>query len=499
MKNIHRGLVIFIVILMAAAFITGGCFVMQSYYAAADFAGGTWINGIYCAGKSIEEVNSSLLAERGVQEIVIYDREGSAYPISAALFGAQPDEGSNPYTYEEDLKKISKMQKEKTGFSLFHMLERKEYEAAAVCETTVQVEELTGYITEALPVLQDAIPREQCRVKLLRSEEGYIILDEKANYLDVQKAALAVCDAILCGRQEVDLEAEGCYENLAYTQQEREMLQLWEKIRTFQNASITYLFGEEKECLDASVRCQFIALTDSTADTTQNESMVRDGAYEYTKEDFLLDETGALQTDREAIEDYVRELAAKYDTFGRHTFSATRGDTITIEGGTYGNQLDQKQEADYLQEACLLTTPQIHEPIYKHKALWQGTDDIGDTYIEVDMGQQIMYYYEDAEMVLETPIVTGNTGRRMGTPARVCYVYNKQRNRILRGPDYASKVKYWMPVNGNIGIHDASWRNEFGGEIYKTNGSHGCINTPEEAMVQLYEMVEIGTPVVMFY
>lgn len=129
----------------------------------------------------------------------------------------------------------------------------------------------------------------------------------------------------------------------------------------------------------------------------------------------------------------------------------------------------------------------------------RGKNDIGDTYIEVDMTEQKMYYYEDGELILETDIVTGNTGRRMGTPQGVNYVYNKQRNRVLRGQGYASPVKYWVPVKGAIGIHDASWRSKFGGEIYKTNGSHGCINTPTEIMAQLYESVEIGTPVIMFY
>ena len=85
------------------------------------------------------------------------------------------------------------------------------------------------------------------------------------------------------------------------------------------------------------------------------------------------------------------------------------------------------------------------------------------------------------------------------TPSGVNYVYAKQRNRILRGRDYESFVKYWMPVKGGIGIHDASWRKKFGGDIYLKNGSHGCINTPTKIMEELYKLVEKGTPVVMFY
>ena len=78
-------------------------------------------------------------------------------------------------------------------------------------------------------------------------------------------------------------------------------------------------------------------------------------------------------------------------------------------------------------------------------------------------------------------------------------IYGKQRRRILRGPGYASFVNYWMPVNGNIGLHDATWRKEFGGEIYKTSGSHGCINLPYEKAEKIFEKAEVGLPVIMYY
>ena len=96
-------------------------------------------------------------------------------------------------------------------------------------------------------------------------------------------------------------------------------------------------------------------------------------------------------------------------------------------------------------------------------------------------------------------MVTWNKSLRRATPSGTNNDYNKQRNRILRGEDYASPVKYWIPVKGAIGIHDASWRSTYGGQIYIRNGSHGCINTPLEQVSQLYDMVEIGTPCVMFY
>ena len=138
--------------------------------------------------------------------------------------------------------------------------------------------------------------------------------------------------------------------------------------------------------------------------------------------------------------------------------------------------------------------------MYKQKAKLQGThDDIGNTYIEVDMSDQKMYYYLDGVLKLSTEVVTGDVGRDRATPAGVDFVAVKQKDRILKGDTYQSHVNFWMQVYKGIGIHDSAWRDEYGGAIYMTEGSHGCVNTPYSAMKELYNETELDTPVVMFY
>ena len=238
--------------------------------------------------------------------------------------------------------------------------------------------------------------------------------------------------------------------------------------------------GDEIVPVDASVVCEWIKLDENG--------------------NFLFDDDNELITDEEKIKEFVKKLAEKYNTAGSdREFQTTRGETVTVSGGTYGNKINEKAEIAYLTEAFYNKSEELHVPEYTQEALVRGKNDIGNTYIEIDMTEQMMYYYVDGEIYVETPVVTGNTGRRMDTPEGTCYVYNKQKNRVLRGPNYASFVNFWVPVRGNIGIHDAPWRSEYGGEIYKTNGSHGCINTPYDEMEKIYDHVEIGTPVVMFY
>jgi len=55
-----------------------------------------------------------------------------------------------------------------------------------------------------------------------------------------------------------------------------------------------------------------------------------------------------------------------------------------------------------------------------------------------------------------------------------------------------------MPFNGGVGLHDASWRSTFGGKIYVTGGSHGCINLPRSAAETIYNNISAGTPVLVY-
>ncbi len=118
------------------------------------------------------------------------------------------------------------------------------------------------------------------------------------------------------------------------------------------------------------------------------------------------------------------------------------------------------------------------------------------TMIDIDIDSQTLTYYVDGIPVLQTPVVTGNVRGGCSTPRGNYTVRNKATNVTLVGRGYASFVKYWVPIVGNsIGIHDANWRSSFGGDIYRTNGSHGCINVPPSTMEQFYPMIEVGTPV----
>lgn len=122
---------------------------------------------------------------------------------------------------------------------------------------------------------------------------------------------------------------------------------------------------------------------------------------------------------------------------------------------------------------------------------------VGDTYIEVCIAQQHMWAYKDGRQIASTNVVTGNYGD-CDTPTGYYEIYSKDTDTYLVGEDYVSYVDYWMAFYGGYGIHDSSWRSEYGGSIYKGDGSHGCVNTPLSAMATIYNNIPYDTPVIVY-
>ncbi len=455
-----------------------------SLYYKDGFTYGTWVNAVYCTGKTVSQINDELIATDGYQKIVLVLPDGTERNIWM-------DEVAYHADFTESLQEI---QGEQNPWKWYQNLSVEARNRSVVPNAGINEQKLKEVLSE-MDFLKSRRSDEEYKVYLQKTQEGYVLINERLQVPDYTACVKAVKEAILRREERLELQNAGCYRDLPMTKSMQEVIRFWEQVNAFQNSGIVYQFGEETECVDAATACEWLMAEEGIV---QTEVVTSDTT-------FQKDEKGRFLVDREKVEAYVDALADKYDTLGsvRH-FQTTEGDIVEVSGGTYGNLIDRKTEKEYLyqtfaEQSFMRQKPQMRTPAYIQEAWKQGGDDIGDTYIEVDMGAQHLYYYQAGEMILEAPIVTGDMRRKRSTPSMVCYVYAKQKNRVLRGPGYASPVKYWMPVKGGIGIHDARWRKEFGGEIYQTDGSHGCINMPLEAAQQLYDQVEIGTPVIMFY
>ena len=194
--------------------------------------------------------------------------------------------------------------------------------------------------------------------------------------------------------------------------------------------------------------------------------------------------------------DYIGKT---YNSFGRtREFKTSYGDVLQIKGGDYGCWPNRPAEVEELTELIEAGEQQTKKPVYFQTAQQYGKDDIGNTYVEVNLTAQHLFFYHEGKMILDTDFVSGNLSRNGGTPVGTYPVQYKENDATLVGEDYETPVKYWMPFNKNIGFHDAPWRKAFGENIYLTNGSHGCINMPPKMAKKMFEYIKRGVAVVVY-
>lgn len=214
------------------------------------------------------------------------------------------------------------------------------------------------------------------------------------------------------------------------------------------------------------------------------------------------EKTQEASLDKEKVRNYVAGLGETYNTSTNPTtFNSTARGEVTIPAGTFSWTIQTDAETEELYNALLAGEGVQRSPIAQGSTSVQPAL-IGNTYIEVDLANQHMYYYKDGKVALETDIVSGKPSTP--TPPGVNYVWNKELNATLRGTNddgskYAEPVDYWMPIDWiGVGIHDSDWQPAYGGQLWKTVGSHGCINTPPGVMKELYGMIDVGVPVLVF-
>ncbi|BDF04378.1 L,D-transpeptidase family protein [[Clostridium] hylemonae] len=312
-----------------------------------------------------------------------------------------------------------------------------------------------------------------------KDTEFVIVPEVIGTQIDTEKFNEAVSTAIKGFVSSVDLADAGCYIKPRFVSDSKEVTAAKDAMNSYLGASVTYDFSPNTEVVDASVISQWVKV-----DADMNVTF-----------------------DEEAVKAYIQTLADKYNTKGKtRTFTTAGGNSVTVEGGSYGWRIDQEAEYNALTANIKNGETVTREPEYSSRAASHDVNDFGNTYAEVDLTNQQMYFIQNGQVVLQTGIVTGNPNKGNGTPQGTYSLAYKALDQVLRGkkkPDgtyeYESPVKFWMPFNGGIGFHDATWQPTFGGSRYQTNGSHGCVNMPYDKAAQLYDLISAGTPVILHY
>ena len=304
---------------------------------------------------------------------------------------------------------------------------------------------------------------------------SYVITDGViGNKVDSDLLYDAVVNAFSQGETKINLESLGCYIVPKYKADSQEVINAADNLNKYSKASITYNVGGNEEHLDSATINSWLGV-----DENFNVTFNYDNVY-----------------------GFVNSLAAKYDTVGktRNFPSSSRG-TVQVSGGVYGWKVDTSGEVESLISAIKNGTSS-KELTFSQKGAALGSNDVGNSYVEIDLAKQHLWLYIDGALIMDTNVISGNVSKNYTTPAGIYSLYYKQTDQILRGADYATPVAFWMPFNGGIGLHDASWRTAeelANPETYLTAGSHGCVNMTYEAAQTIYNNVWAGIPIVCYY
>ena len=211
-----------------------------------------------------------------------------------------------------------------------------------------------------------------------------------------------------------------------------------------------------------------------------------------------LEADGTITIDEKVLAETISKWATKYNQYDApFIFDSWVKGVIQIDFVTCNYLIDAQSVMEQIR-AQLLT---MESGEIDADAVCYDTDgkpfSLGDSYVEVDFDNQQMTYIKDGRLVVNTNIVTGALNGHQ-TPTGLYEAHGKEHDVWLKGDDYLVFVKYWVSVVGDlVGLHDASWRSNFGASFYVYGGSHGCVNTPEEAMAWIWNLIEDGTPVIM--
>ena len=463
-KAVAISLISFLVLL-------GGGYLGGVYYFDDHLFFQTTINGMDFSSKSVGDVEEYMHSQVRDYTLTIEESDGETQQVSGSSIALE-------YVPGDELKQLVE------GQNKFLWVESlwKKTEIEAPIGVTYNEEALAGEL-DKLPCLQKENQVKSVNAHPEFKDTEFVIIPEVVGTrIDREVFDEAVAAAISGFSDTLKLEETECYIKPKYLKDSEKVVAAKNKMNSYLGANVTYDFNPYTEVVDASVISKWVKV---------NKKM-------------------KVTFNKDAVKKYIASLAEKYDTINKtREFTTANGNNVSVVPGTYGWEMDQETEYEKLLSDIKKEKTVTREPAYFSKAAVHETMDMGNTYAEVDLSAQHMWLFQNGKVTLESDVVTGNPniGNRE-TPSGVYSILELQRNATLVGekdpktgkPEYRTPVAFWMRVTwSGIGFHDATWQPYFGGSLYLTNGSHGCINMPYDKAEALFGLLEVGMPVVIHY
>lgn len=438
------------------------CYLTLSIWFSFHFNKNTYIDGQNVSYHTVKSVKNTIDTYMSGYTLSVNGREHASFVI-------RPEDIDMTIQAVSNEKSIKKKQ---NGFLWFLYLNNKRKDYKTSYEVTYDKEKLYQFLKDQDCMQEKNMEKPKDAYVAVDKSEAVIIPETEGSYLDTDKVHEVIETALEQVKATTDLDKEACYENAEITADSKEIADRKKALETYLTVQIDYSIDRVSWTLDAS-----------------------------TFGSWLYYDNGKWKFKKKSVQAYVRQLAETYDTVGTtRTFQTYTGRYVEETGNRYGWAIDVEAETKGLREALASGKSQERTPEFSQTgAAYNKYGDIGYSYVEVDLSNQHVYLIIDGKLVEDSPCVTGCVKEGHGTPDGLYSITYKESPSVLRGEDYETKVNFWMPFNRGIGLHDATWRDKFGGDIYYSSGSHGCVNLPYQKAAVIYENIYAGMPVICYY
>lgn len=438
------------------------------------FLNGTMVNGSDVGGMTLQKANDQLSKKVNGQSLKLIFNDGQSEVLQSAQLGVS-------YNKDNSLNQLMKNQNKWAWFIGFFKNEKN------TLTDLIQISDEN--LTNGIASMEHAKEENQIAptdAYIQYKDGSFSIIEETlGSKFNIEELVKNIKVALSKGKQQLDVTKANGYVKPHVYKDDQDLNNQLKAANEYCLSAITYTTPKGKEiALDGSTLITWLSKQD-------------DGSY--TKDESVF---------KEKLTAFVKELASQYNSIGAtRTFTGKDGQSHTVSGGTYGFRVSTDSEVSALLK-MINENKSENNRIPEHTGQLPSGENggLGTTYLEINITKQHLWFVKDGSVVLESDFVSGKESdpTRL-TPSGTYYIYNKERNRVLRGTkqpngkyEYESPVSYWMPFNKGIGLHDASWRSTFGRDIYINSGSHGCINLPTGFAGSLYSQIYVNLPVVVY-
>lgn len=370
-------------------------YVAISVYFMSHFFVNTKINGKNFSGKTASDVEKYLQTNIKDYKLTILENEGRQDVISGSEIGLEYRAGTE----------TEKLLKDQNGFAWPKAFFTENSRKVSV-NVSYNEESLNQRISQLSCLQTEQTPAENAKPEFDGNQ--YVIKPEVyGNAVDKERLTEQVKVHITEFQPQLDMVETKCYAKPKYVEDSKEVQEACDAMNKYVNASITYPMNEPV-VVDKALISQWLQV---------------DGEMK-------------VSLNTEAMKQWFTAFGDKYDTQGTtRTFTTPAGKSATVTGGTYGWSIDEDTELVNLQNSILNGEVVTREPAYYAggTAAAHSGQDWGNTYAEVDMSAQHMWYVQNGQVVLETDVVTGEPIPSRITPEGVYSLMWKQRDATLVG------------------------------------------------------------------